>query len=156
MVSKASEDLPEPERPVMTVIAPRGMSTLMFLRLWVRAPFTRIHSAPRAWCSDFDLLLIEISCPCRGRYSISIARKGLFPEHLLYFSNDFLDGDLGLHEIIGRPERAGLFLVALLPQIRDDDDGSVFEVIRARTDLLENIEAAHASRKHEVEKHERG
>src|SRR6266851_2085044 len=38
MVSKASEDLPEPERPVMTVREFRGISTLMFLRLCWRAP----------------------------------------------------------------------------------------------------------------------
>src|SRR6266478_4246770 len=40
MVSKAREDLPEPERPVMTVRELRGISTLMFLRLCWRAPRT--------------------------------------------------------------------------------------------------------------------
>src|SRR5215204_2893112 len=44
MVSKASEDLPEPERPVMTTSLSRGMSTSMFLRLWTRAPRTAIQS----------------------------------------------------------------------------------------------------------------
>src|SRR5579862_2723115 len=38
MVSKASEDLPEPERPVMTTRRSRGISRLMFLRLCSRAP----------------------------------------------------------------------------------------------------------------------
>src|SRR5579863_231713 len=42
MVSKASEDLPDPLRPVITVNALRGMSTLMFLRLCWRAPRTEI------------------------------------------------------------------------------------------------------------------
>src|ERR1700756_5067381 len=38
MVSKASEDLPEPERPVNTTSLSRGISTSMFLRLCSRAP----------------------------------------------------------------------------------------------------------------------
>src|SRR5260370_13556579 len=38
MVSNAREDLPEPERPVMTVRLFRGISTLMFFRLCCRAP----------------------------------------------------------------------------------------------------------------------
>src|SRR5579864_9110368 len=38
MVSKASEDFPEPESPVMTTKRSRGISRLMFLRLCSRAP----------------------------------------------------------------------------------------------------------------------
>src|SRR5215469_16097811 len=38
MVSKASEDLPEPERPVSTVSVSRGISTSTFFRLCSRAP----------------------------------------------------------------------------------------------------------------------
>src|SRR5579872_3075179 len=45
MVSKANEDLPEPDRPVMTVRVFRGISRLMFLRLCCRAP--RITSLVR-------------------------------------------------------------------------------------------------------------
>src|SRR5512136_1177211 len=44
MVLKASELFPEPERPVMTVIRPRGISRVMFLRLCSRAPRTRRKS----------------------------------------------------------------------------------------------------------------
>src|ERR1700731_722471 len=40
MVSKAKDDLPEPERPVMTVSDPRGIETVMSLRLCSRAPET--------------------------------------------------------------------------------------------------------------------
>src|SRR5712691_7484417 len=40
MVSKASEDLPDPESPVKTVRVFRGISTVMFLRLCSRAPRT--------------------------------------------------------------------------------------------------------------------
>src|SRR6185312_16024287 len=38
MVSKASDDLPEPDRPVNTTSWSRGMVTSMFLRLCSRAP----------------------------------------------------------------------------------------------------------------------
>src|SRR3989454_3691775 len=44
MVSKASEDLPEPESPVRTTSWSRGSSTSMFLRLCSRAPRTTIRS----------------------------------------------------------------------------------------------------------------
>src|SRR5690606_17075277 len=42
MVSKASEDLPEPLRPVMTIRLSRGSLTSMPLRLCSRAPRTTI------------------------------------------------------------------------------------------------------------------
>src|SRR2546421_1876400 len=45
MVSKASEDLPEPASPVMTPSASRGIATEMPLRLCSRAPETTICSA---------------------------------------------------------------------------------------------------------------
>src|SRR6185369_6374892 len=51
MVSKASEDLPDPESPVMTVSRLRGMETEMSLRLCSRAPRTTKNSlaiAPKA------------------------------------------------------------------------------------------------------------
>src|SRR6516162_3121304 len=40
MVSNARLDLPEPDRPVITMSLSRGISTEMFLRLWTRAPCT--------------------------------------------------------------------------------------------------------------------
>src|ERR1017187_8731283 len=42
MVSKASEDLPEPESPVITTSLSRGMSTSTFFRLCSRAPRTEM------------------------------------------------------------------------------------------------------------------
>src|SRR5690242_19138977 len=45
MVSNASDDLPEPDSPVMTTSRSRGISRLMFLRLCSRAP--RISSVVR-------------------------------------------------------------------------------------------------------------
>ena len=44
MVSKASEDLPEPLRPVITTSLSRGMVTSIFFRLLARAPLTMILS----------------------------------------------------------------------------------------------------------------
>src|SRR2546422_10221454 len=46
MVSKASEDLPDPDNPVITVTVFRGISKLMFLRLCWRAPRTMIFVSP--------------------------------------------------------------------------------------------------------------
>src|SRR5438477_10931380 len=43
MVSNASDDLPEPLSPVITVRVLREISTLMFFRLCCRAPRTRIE-----------------------------------------------------------------------------------------------------------------
>src|SRR3989344_1846259 len=42
MVSNAKEDLPEPERPVITTSLFFGISTSIFFRLWTLAPLTRI------------------------------------------------------------------------------------------------------------------
>ena len=44
MVSKASEDLPEPEMPEITTSLSRGISTDRFFRLWTLAPMTVILS----------------------------------------------------------------------------------------------------------------
>jgi hypothetical protein len=44
MVSKAKEDLPEPESPVMTTSLFLGMSMFKFFKLWTRAPRTTIFS----------------------------------------------------------------------------------------------------------------
>lgn len=44
MVSNASEDFPEPERPVKTMRLFRGSSTVRFFRLCSRAPLMRIES----------------------------------------------------------------------------------------------------------------
>src|SRR5664279_412930 len=46
IVSKASDDLPEPLSPVITVRVLRGISTLMFFRLCCRAPLTVILVIP--------------------------------------------------------------------------------------------------------------
>jgi hypothetical protein len=44
-VSNASEDLPEPDTPVMAVSEPRGMRQLAPSRVWTRAPRISIAGA---------------------------------------------------------------------------------------------------------------
>src|SRR5207253_5930002 len=44
MVSKASDDLPDPDTPVTTVKVLWGISKSMFFRLWTRAPRTTMDS----------------------------------------------------------------------------------------------------------------
>src|SRR5699024_7732702 len=51
MVPKTSELLPDPEAPVKTVRRRLGISTLMSLRLFSRAPWTRMRSWRSAGCS---------------------------------------------------------------------------------------------------------
>src|SRR5690242_20901077 len=57
MVSNASEDFPEPLTPVTTVMALCGTSTVTFLRLWTRAPWTRNTS-----CSGFEISTEAVIC----------------------------------------------------------------------------------------------
>src|SRR5579859_1010679 len=54
MVSKAREDLPDPETPVTTVKVLCGISKSIFLRLWTRAPRTTMLSVA------VDVGLVEI------------------------------------------------------------------------------------------------
>src|SRR5680860_791258 len=49
MVSKARLDLPDPERPVMTMKRSRGSLREMSLRLCSRAPTMTISLAPMCW-----------------------------------------------------------------------------------------------------------
>src|SRR5262252_5937784 len=57
MVSNAREDLPDPLTPVTTVMALCGTSTVTFLRLWTRAPWTR-----KASCSGFEISAEAVIC----------------------------------------------------------------------------------------------
>jgi hypothetical protein len=50
-VSNASDDFPEPDRPVITISLSRGRSRSMFLRLCVRAPRMRMKSIAIEWGS---------------------------------------------------------------------------------------------------------
>src|SRR5688572_27569061 len=70
MVPNTRELLPEPEIPVNTVSRRFGISTLMSLRLFTRAPCTRIRSwrsagcSVGAWASLVSMLIVSRSS-CR-------------------------------------------------------------------------------------------
>src|SRR5580692_6648479 len=61
MVSNASEDLPEPERPVNTTSLSRGISASMFFRLCSRAPRMVIARWLLELCWRFALITSSIS-----------------------------------------------------------------------------------------------
>src|SRR5882672_11138391 len=60
MVSKASDDLPEPDRPVNTTSLSRGISRSMFFRLCSRAPRIVIARVEE-FCWRFALSTSSIS-----------------------------------------------------------------------------------------------
>src|ERR1700760_1073042 len=66
MVSKASEDFPEPDRPVNTTSLSRGISTSMFLRLCSRAPRMRIARWLAAFCWRRAFRISSMGIPGRG------------------------------------------------------------------------------------------
>src|SRR5712664_3958076 len=74
MVSKAREDLPEPERPVITVRELRGISTLMFLRLCWRAPRTTSFVRPMIPKRSLHRSLPAV---CRRRRTVGTLRPGI-------------------------------------------------------------------------------
>src|SRR3970040_1463082 len=77
MVSKASEDLPDPLTPVTTVIWLCGISKSMFLRLWTRQPRTHTASEEGAWPAG--------SLPdTLGLVAVAIAKHFAFREILHY------------------------------------------------------------------------
>ena len=67
MVPNTSELLPEPETPVNTVSRRLGISTLMSLRLFTRAPCTRIMSWESAACSE----RVSVSVVAMGGHAIA-------------------------------------------------------------------------------------
>src|SRR4051794_30932475 len=65
MVSKASDDLPDPLGPVITTSRSRGRVRLMFLRLCCRAPRTTSRSMGRARAST-RMAPMDAVCPRLG------------------------------------------------------------------------------------------
>src|ERR1039458_9553077 len=70
MVSNASDDLPEPLSPVITVRLLRGISTSMFFKLCWRAPWTEIRSSIVLVRGDEGYILLwrGLSCPRKLYY----------------------------------------------------------------------------------------
>src|SRR5579871_2232175 len=80
MVSKASELLPEPLKPVMTVNELRGISTSIFLRLCCRAPCTVMRSSI-GWA--YELQFTIEAHPGRVFRLLLTFGGGLFKQHNL-------------------------------------------------------------------------
>src|SRR3954452_11734330 len=91
MVSKASDDLPEPESPVITTRESRGSSTLTSLRLCSRAPVTTMEF----WREDIRPPLIlrgrrtrqsNLRSPCKlpgiEQLGLQVVEERLYPELL--------------------------------------------------------------------------
>src|SRR6476661_3803958 len=74
MVPKTSDDLPDPETPVNTVTRRLGISTLTSLRLFCRAPWTRMRSWLSAWCC-FDCGEVGMAPTLLGRAAGWLLRK---------------------------------------------------------------------------------
>src|ERR1700761_8673424 len=67
MVSNASEDLPEPDRPVNTTSLSRGISRSTFFRLCSRAPRMVIARVPeRLFCWRFALMISSMGTVPNG------------------------------------------------------------------------------------------
>src|SRR3954447_6067620 len=76
MVSNTSELLPEPETPVNAVRRRFGISTLTSLRLFTRAPSTRIRSWLSAACAAVLIVVPSLPAdPAGAVYPISGVRR---------------------------------------------------------------------------------
>src|ERR1700720_2084366 len=78
MVSKASEDLPEPERPVNTTSLSRGMVRSTFLRLCSRAPRTTIARPPPKASTGSAFLEARIGRASDLGAAMAVPGDGLF------------------------------------------------------------------------------
>ena len=83
IVPNTSELLPEPEMPVNTVSRRFAISMLTSLRLFTRAPCTRIRSWLSAMCSSGDCVSVVAMAPMLGtggwpRFSIPARRIPTF------------------------------------------------------------------------------
>src|SRR5262245_9973921 len=80
MVSNTSELLPEPETPVNTVSRRFGISMLTSLRLFTRAPCTRIRSWLSAACGAGDRVSVLVAMVILTRYGYPGDRRFLVPD----------------------------------------------------------------------------
>src|ERR1700683_3789328 len=127
MVSKASEDLPEPETPETTVSLPWVRSQSMFFRLWVRAPRIVIRSF-NVSTSKFAVNLLGRRCHLRLETGLDAG------EHLLRVALlRLLEGGRDVASQIGQQHPPGFgFLPDAHPQadvliLMRDPDAQQFE-----------------------------
>src|SRR5215212_9673199 len=94
MVSKASELLPLPERPVTTTITSRGRETFTFFRLCTRAPRTTIWFSAISSYSFFGVCFHESIRPPLGRLRSNNFHK-ILPLATRVFGSPFCVGGHG-------------------------------------------------------------
>src|SRR5438445_3703497 len=99
MVSKANEDLPDPERPVITMSLSRGRTRSRFLRLCSRAPLMMmeresgivVHCNRRNRTSQAPLVILsaakDLPLPCEGEGE-GEGDSSVHPEPVLSKSKD--------------------------------------------------------------------
>src|SRR5256714_13632730 len=79
MVSKASDDLPDPDRPVKTISLSRGSSMLTFLRLCSRAPRTISVSdmgfGRLTGLAEFTLQVVDLVAKAGGVLEAQLRRR---------------------------------------------------------------------------------
>src|SRR5215216_4798833 len=77
MVSKASEDLPEPESPVKTISRSRGSSSDMFLRLCSRAPWIDMTFFISAIATELDQMVNtgNRNSPIHPHWALALTRS---------------------------------------------------------------------------------
>src|SRR5580698_1979905 len=87
MVSKASEDFPEPLSPVITVKVLRGISTSIFLRLCWRAPCTVMRVSISRGEFHFSRLEVGVGCwlLAVGNWLFAALARGIWEAHQGYF-----------------------------------------------------------------------
>src|SRR5918996_1038194 len=107
IVSNTRELLPEPETPVNTVSRRFGSSTLTSLRLFTRAPWTRIRSWLSAECRAGDCVAVLVAmliCSPRGARAQGLGS----PHRLLHEPADLclFGGGQRLQRERGRPHAA--------------------------------------------------
>src|SRR5688572_6296842 len=89
MVSKASDDLPEPLRPVMTTSLSRGISSVRFFRLCSRAPPSLIQSFAISICESLAHINLQAyGRPGRGaKHLAARGRRVLCPHFVRQFAD---------------------------------------------------------------------
>jgi hypothetical protein len=128
MVSKASEDLPEPDRPVMTTSLSRGISTSMFLRLCSRAPRRAIARHDSKWARELALRAAD-ETRAEAEKDNAAAEDGRRPvgEKLLNFAETLLPTDFQTALSIARTtfrDPATMYLPQFLYSVAKIDRGA--------------------------------
>src|ERR1700712_5069666 len=99
MVSNASEDLPEPDSPVMTTSWSRGISMSMFLRLCSRAPRTWMEPAIQ---KSPGTRIVFLSCSIIWTRPAAMGSLGLSPGRVVRRWTAYV-GPIGLGSSPGHP-----------------------------------------------------